>query len=81
MDDAKLGRIEPREWERMSLHRRPGERRDPYRGISLWHSLGDDHRNHNGLGLLIPAFAGTSASARALLLERCKSVLELVATP
>src|SRR5579871_5906133 len=39
---------------------RPGEGRDPYRGIYLWRMSDDDLRKNCALGLWVPAFAGTT---------------------
>src|SRR6478736_3954030 len=39
---------------------RPGERRDPYRVISLGGTVADTFRNHARRWLWVPAFAGTT---------------------
>jgi hypothetical protein len=39
---------------------RPGEGRDPHRGLFLWHAVADDLRENHILWLWVPAFAGTT---------------------
>src|SRR5664280_1322759 len=44
-------------------HRRPCERRDPYREVSRFRDVVDVLRNNQGRWLWVPAFAGTTTYA------------------